>query len=310
MVFTSDRGSTPRTSTNISRESVYKKEKIPFTKMSGAGNDFVVVDNRSGIVKNDIEFAKAICDRKWGIGADGVLLIEKSDRAAFMMKYYNSDGSFGGMCGNGGRCISRFAFINHIIDRQSFSFEALDYVYSAKVTDDGVILTMKEPSDILLRNTMILDGKQIQYHFVNTGSPHCVIILHENTNTFSNLSSLDVNTIGRKIRYNDLFSKTNGINVNFIEVASKTSLNIRTYERGVEAETLACGTGSIASAIIAHLIGQTDSSCFIQTKSGEALHVSFQNKDGKICNVTLSGSAHVLFEGTLTFDWSTNRLIS
>jgi diaminopimelate epimerase len=290
---------------------VHERKKIPFTKMSGAGNDFVVIDNRSGIIKNNAEFAKIICDRKWGIGADGILLIEKSSRADFTMRYYNADGSYGGMCGNGGRCISRFAFIHHITTQPSFSFEALDHIYLARIEESNVLLTMKDPTDIMLRQKVLFEANKILYHYVNTGSPHCVIFLHENTHAFTtNLTDISVEQVGRRIRNDKAFAQVNGVNVNFVYINSKTSITIRTYERGVEAETLACGTGSIASAVAAHLTGQTSPECSVHTKSGEELKVNFKIKDGKIFDVTLFGSAHVMFEGTILYDWSTNKLMS
>ncbi len=290
---------------------MHEREKISFTKMSGAGNDFVVIDNRSGIIKNNVEFAKTICDRKWGIGADGVLLIEKSNNVAFTMRYFNADGSYGGMCGNGGRCISRFAFDHHITNLSSFSFEALDHIYTARIDENGVLLTMKDPTDIMLRQKLIFEKREILYHYLNTGSPHCVIFLHENAHAFtSKLSDIDIDRIGRIIRNDRAFDQMEGTNVNFVYINSKTSITIRTYERGVEAETLACGTGSIASAVAAYLIGKTSSSCLVQTKSGEELEVNFQNKNNKIDNVTLFGSAHVMFEGTIIYNWSSNKILS
>ncbi len=279
--------------------------------MSGAGNDFVVIDNRSEIIKNKTEFARAVCDRKWGIGADGILLLEKSYCAAFTMQYYNADGSYGGMCGNGGRCISRFAFDHHVINQPSFSFEALEHVYSARIESDGVTLTMKDPTNVMLRQKVSFDGMELLYHFVDTGSPHCVIFIQENASAFdSQLTMIEVEQIGRKIRQHSLFKPMGGVNVNFVKINSKNSLSIRTYERGVEAETLACGTGSIAATAIAHSNENILPPCTVLTKSGENLKVNFESQNGCIRNVALFGSAHVMFEGSILFDWSTNTMMS
>ncbi|HLP18196.1 MAG TPA: diaminopimelate epimerase, partial [Bacteroidota bacterium] len=217
---------------------------IPFAKMSGAGNDFVVIDNRQELIRDAEKAARVLCDRRLGIGADGLLLVEKNTKANFTMKYYNADGSYGGMCGNGGRCIAMFAFREHIVPNRIMYFEALDYVYRAEVTDGIVVLAMKDPVDIRLNNTLTVNGLTVRYHFINTGTQHCVVLMDENPGLFgeSAFDTADIVPLGRVVRHNAAFAPI-GANVNFVQTSGEGRLvHQRTYEKGVEDETLACGT--------------------------------------------------------------------
>jgi diaminopimelate epimerase len=284
---------------------------IPFAKMSGAGNDFVVIDNRQHIVLHPAAAAQRLCDRRLGIGADGLLLVEKSTLADFTMKYYNSDGSYGGMCGNGGRCIAMFAFREHIVTGRIMRFEALDYIYRAEVIDGTVILSMKDPVDLRLGKSLTVDGLSIRYHYVDTGTAHCVIFMDENPDLFGKpLAAADITPLGRKIRYHESFAP-GGTNVNFVEVESLQRIVLRTYERGVEAETLACGTGSVASSILAHTIKKTEAPVAVCVRSGEQLRVNFSD-DGTsaIEHVTLEGSAIIVFEGTVIYDAQKDLIVA
>jgi len=286
-----------------------KIEHIDFLKMSGAGNDFVVIDNRRETVTEPAPFARVVCDRHRGVGADGLLLLENSKRSDFQMKYYNADGSYGGMCGNGGRCISRFAYLKEIVRSTEMTFDALDYVYRAKVLNDEVRLTMKNPSDMRSNEMLPLDGINIISHYIDTGSPHCVIFLDQNKDIGGTLRDLNVSGIGRTIRHHKSFSPK-GTNVNFVERGDSNTIRIRTYERGVEAETLACGTGSVASAIIANQLGGVDAPVIVQTQSGESLQVDFQNRGKSVYEqVTLFGSAHVTFTGAIRYNPSTHSIV-
>lgn len=277
--------------------------------MSGAGNDFVVIDNREDIVVEPNFFAHRVCDRRRGIGADGILLLGKSDKADFKMEYYNSDGSCGGMCGNGGRCISRFSHLKGIVKAAELKFEAIGHIYSATIVNGEVNLRMKTPSDIKLNQQLQLAQSNVIFHFVNTGSPHCVIFLDENQHLAPSLQSLDVEKLGNEIRNHRYFSP-DGTNVNFIEKIDSNNIKLRTYERGVEAETLACGTGSVAAAIISNHVKKVKPPVVVYTQSGEHLKVDFVKKDNDhYDDVSLFGSAHILFSGTMNYNFSTHTLV-
>jgi diaminopimelate epimerase len=283
--------------------------KIPFTKMSGAGNDFVVVDNRNQILKNNLSaFARVLSERRRGIGSDGVLIVEESSRADFLMKYYNADGSFGGFCGNGGRCVARYAFLQGFTSSRPI-FEALGHLYQAEVDGSRVRLKMMDPRDEKLGVSLHCEGKILKVHQLNTGAPHVVIFLDENQVLGStNLSSIDVPRIGREIRYDSYFG-TEGTNVNFVAPNGDGSLNIRTYERGVEGETLACGTGSVASALIASKVMGLQSPVKVIPKSKEPLIVEFLRTKDSFTDVYLVGNADIVFRGELRYDPESHRLV-
>jgi len=267
-----------------------------FTKMTGAGNDFVVIDNRSKRIKTASKVAKLLCDRRWGIGADGLLLLEKSRRASYRMLYYNADGSYGGMCGNGGRCIAWFAFINKIAGK-AHEFEALDHIYAAKIGKNEVVLTMKDPRNVRIGDEIAFESGKLVVNSIDTGSPHVVVPV-DNLAEGVKLADVDVLAIGRKLRFDPQFSPS-GTNVNFIERAGHNSVKIRTYERGVEDETLACGTGSIASAIVAARLWNLRSPIGIVPKSNMPLRVEFKDEAGVISQVRLAGPASVVYTGSI-----------
>ena len=275
---------------------------IEFTKASGAGNDFVLIDNMDDRLQLDkVTLAHVLCSRRFGIGADGLLLLEPSVKADFFMRYHNADGSYGGMCGNGGRCVARYAYI-HGIARSPMTFVALDHVYQAVMIGNDVKLRMKNPIDYRASIDISLKDKVFSGSFINTGSPH-VVIFQERMEDF------DVEGIGKEIRHNALFLP-DGTNVNVVRPLSSGAIEIRTYERGVECETLACGTGAVASAIVSAYEKQLSSPVHVKVRSGEELLVHFEMNKGNAREVHLQGSAHFLFSGRLVYDSEMNSLVA
>jgi diaminopimelate epimerase len=254
---------------------------ITFNKYQGAGNDFIIIDNRDNIIiPSDSKLINKLCDRRFGIGADGLILISNNNQSDFEMKYFNSDGYIGSMCGNGGRCTAHFALKSGIAGKKQ-RFLAFDGIHEAFVEKDIVRLQMGNVSEYKL----ISDN-----YFLNTGSPHYVIFKED-------VERINVFQEGKKIRWSSEFAP-GGTNVNFVQVVDK-GLYIRTFERGVEDETLACGTGVTASAIASVLKGHFDTnSVNVRTKGGY-LKVEFDIKDKEITNVWLTGPATFVFEGII-----------
>ena len=261
---------------------------VSFYKAVASGNDFVVVDNRRKAIKNPLAFAKAVCPRHTGIGADGVLLLESSRKSSFKMRIINSDGSEAEACGNGFRCIALFAK-QELGYPSEFQFESLAGVIQAKIKGTSVRVQMVEPTQMKERGELQVLGHRLHYSFINTGVPHAVIFVE-------GLAKIDVNGLGRAIRTHAHF-RPKGTNVNFVEVTGPKNVRVRTYERGVEAETLACGTGSTASAILSSVLGYTRPPVQVTTSGGEILTVDFKQQNGKLDPVTLEGEAAVVFKG-------------
>lgn len=276
--------------------------KIPFTKMSGAGNDFVVVDNRAGIISDPHKFTVSVCDRRLGIGADGVLLIEKSTNADFLMQYYNSDGTNAGMCGNGGRCIAKFAYDKSIVTSDSFKFEAFGYVYDTLRSDSTTYQLKMKVSAHYVPNQMIkLKDRTIKGNYLNTGTDHSIIFIDENPEIGS-IEKADVFNLGREIRYHETY-QPKGTNVNFVSKIDSKAIRIRTYERGVEDETLACGTGSVASALLSSIKFGMRSPINVIVQSGKSLEIGFvRNNNDSFQEITLKGSAETIFEGSININ--------
>ena len=264
--------------------------------MSGAGNDFIVIDNRSAAIKDKSALAKLICDRHWSVGADGLLLLEASERASYRMMYYNADGSYGGMCGNGGRCIAMFAYL-HQIAKSNHTLEALDHIYSVLINSENVTIRMKNPISIKLNRHLSIGKKKITYHSIDTGAPHVVIQINEFSKD-KDLDRFDVQRWGRELRWHKKFSP-GGTNINFIKLKDNNSLYLRTYERGVEAETLACGTGSVAAAIIACKKWKLNKPLTVFPTSKVPLLINFDEVDKTIQNVVLTGPATITFIGSV-----------
>ena len=276
---------------------------IVYTKASGAGNDFVLVNDLAGNIRVDFaRLARAACDRHFGVGGDGLLVLQESSRADFTMLYYNADGSSGGMCGNGGRCIARFAYLEGVAGK-SQHFEALDYLYEAEVGESSVRLHMKDTQGIRKDLRFSVPGGEMAGTFIDTGAPHAVIFVEE-------IDRLDVMSIGRGIRYDPMFAPS-GTNVNFVRIGSGSTIAIRTYERGVESETMACGTGSVASALVSSEVHSLASPVTVAVRSGESLTVRFTKSGLSWTDISLDGSAHMLFTGTMLYHQSesTIRLI-
>lgn len=261
--------------------------------MVASGNDFIVIDNRRKVVAGAVNLARKLCSLHIAIGADGVLLLENSRKAAFKMRIINSDGSEAEACGNGFRCIALYA--RKILKLPvAFRFESLSGLIEAKVlADDCVRVRLIQPHDLRLRGELIVSGKRLHYSFINTGVPHTVIFVE-------GLQKINVAQLGKAIREHKDF-KPKGTNVNFAQVRSKDGMDVRTFERGVEAETLACGTGSTASAVVSALLGYTRPPVAVKTRGGEVLTIDFKIRNKKPEQVTLEGQARFVFEGKITF---------
>jgi diaminopimelate epimerase len=270
---------------------------LQFTKMSGAGNDFVVIDNRSGAISDPRSLARRLCDRRWGVGADGLLLLEKSDKDDYRMMYYNADGSYGGMCGNGGRCLAYYAFLKKFAGAHH-AFEALGTRYEASVESDHVALRMANPSDLRLELMLPYGGRPVIGHFVDTGAPH-VVVKSSDLSSEQTFDDIDLQSFGRATRHHSIF-RPHGTNVNVVYLESANQLKIRTYERGVEEETLACGTGSIAAAVIGAMVWKMEAPITVIPRSGHSLMVDFRLTSGEVTDVVLTGPAVVTFEGVVT----------
>ncbi len=267
---------------------------IPFWKMHGAANDFLLVDDRAGVFPAaDSAWISSIASRRTGVGSEGVLLIQPSASADFRMRFFNPDGGEVDMCGNGARCIARLA---HEIGAapKNMRIETPAGIVRAEARGDLVQLIMTEPHSWSMNRRIDLFGQNHAYHFVNTGVPHVVIEV-------SDLAGTDVQKLGAAIRYHDAFAPK-GTNANFIKLDSEGRLHVRTYERGVEGETLACGTGMVACGLVAGKLGRVQAPVKIIPASGDVLEVSYADTaDGGATNVTLLGPAVHVFQGTLNY---------
>jgi diaminopimelate epimerase len=270
-------------------------EPINFVKMSGSGNDFIIVDNRKDIVKNkDLPgFIARICRRKMSVGADGVILIEPSKTADFKWQFFNSDGSNAEMCGNGARCAARFAYVNGIAG-QNLSFETGAGVVWGLVTGDRVKLKMPNPVDLCLDYSIDLKTGPVTVCSVNTGVPH-VVVMNES------IEDIDVFDLGSEIRFHEAF-KPAGTNVNFICPREQGHLAIRTYYRGVENETLACGTGSIAAALVTACKKNWQSPIHLLTRSEGTLTIYFKKGGNDFSDIYLEGDARIIYSAQLEAD--------
>ncbi|MBI3802404.1 MAG: diaminopimelate epimerase [Nitrospirae bacterium] len=268
------------------------KKPIPFWKMSGSGNDFIMIDHRTPLI-NSTEMKRFIaqaCRRGLSVGADGVILIEPSTRADYKWHYYNADGGEVEMCGNGSRCVARFAYLNQIAPAKH-TIETLAGIVAAEVIGDRVRVRLPDPTDLRFDLKIDIDGKSYTGHFVNTGVPHVVYLVDD-------VNQTDIVTLGRATRHHPLFAPR-GTNANFISVVDRQNLNIRTYERGVEDETLACGTGAIASAVITTALGKTTPPLSLMTRGQIRLGVDFTREGQTFKNVLLEGDARVVYKGEL-----------
>jgi diaminopimelate epimerase len=270
-----------------------KQDPLSFAKMAGAGNDFVVIDHRDGGIDDPAALTRAICTRGLSVGADGLILIEKSDRASIRMRYFNSDGSLGEFCGNGTRCAARFAALNNIA-LAKMTIETDAGIVSAEVGSDNLVTISLPPPEAFRPDRPLRAGDQtIQGSSITVGVPHYVLFPR------TDLWSDDIVPLGRAIR-NHRELQPAGANVNFVVVRDGHSIEIRTYERGVEAETLACGSGIVASVSVAALSGRVTSPVSVVTRSGATLQVLFTLDGREMRDVRLKGDARLVYRGTTT----------
>ncbi len=257
---------------------------LTFYKYQGTGNDFVMIDNRDHKVsKNNTKLIRHLCDRKFGIGADGLICLENAEEREydFKMLYFNADGNESSMCGNGGRCLVAFARFLGII-QNSAKFIAIDGPHEAVINEGIISLKMQNVEHV---------AENDDFLFLDTGSPHHVVFRKD-------IATMDVKKEGADIRYSDHYKKK-GTNVNFVETIAENEFSVRTYERGVEDETLSCGTGVTAVAIAAFQAGKTSSKSVDLLVQGGKLNVKFEEKGGKFSEVWLSGPAEFVFKGEI-----------
>lgn len=275
-------------------------DRIRFTKMTGSGNDFIIMDNRALKLAKERgrELARLACRRKMSVGADGLILIENDVEADFRWQFFNADGSEAEMCGNGARCAARFARIKGIVDKDRFCFSTLAGLIEAQLSGERAKIRMPRPHGMEIDFPVELDDCLVQLSFINTGVPHAVFF----ADSEAQLDELDVFERGRCIRFHQRFQPA-GANADFVFVSSPRHISIRTYERGVEAETLACGTGSIAAALLAAAKNLVASPVEVATKGGETLVIYFEKTSLEggtdFSAVYLEGDAKVVYEAEL-----------
>lgn len=263
--------------------------------MAGAGNDFIVIDARKGIDYKRLTL-KA-CDRTGGIGADGLLILDKSSKADYRMRIINADGSEAEMCGNGARCIAAYIVRHKKPEKKIFSIETLAGIILGEAKDETATVRLSDPRDYRPNIPLIVNKRKIQAHYIDTGVPHTIIYVQ-------GLDGIPVNEIGPSIRRHEAFAPR-GTNVNFVEHVRDDLVAVRTFERGVEGETKACGTGSVAAGLVSYLQfhpetinqNQKKARMHVLTKSGETLRITFDITDGRLTNVWLKGSAKFIAAG-------------
>lgn len=267
-------------------------EEIEFWKMNGSGNDFILIDNRSGRVKEErmALLATRACRRRESVGADGLIFIVPSTGCDFGWRFFNADGSEAEMCGNGGRCVARFAFLQGIAGTK-MTFETIAGAVSAEVHGRMVKVLMPKPHGLKMDVDLTHSEGWMSVDFVNTGVPHTVVQVRD-------LPMHPVLEQGRAIRRHSLFTPA-GTNADFISVKGKNLIEVRTYERGVEDETLACGTGAIASALAAAARGMVSSPVKVKTRGGDVLTIHFRIEENSFQEVWLEGSTSVVYRAQL-----------
>lgn len=272
--------------------------KIPFTKLSGSGNDFILIDHRTPFLPEATlsQWVAKVCAHRLSVGADGIILIEppgpsaSGGKADFRWRLFNADGSPAEMSGNGGRCAARFAFLKGIA-KAAMVFETPAGLIQAEVIGDQVKIRFTDPTDFRWRLAVEIDGTRREGHFVNTGVPHLVYLVDD-------VETVDLPVLGRKSRLHPLFQPA-GTNVNFIQRLDAHRLKIRTYERGVEDETLACGTGSVASALVAATVSGAQSPVTLLPRGGQPLTVTFTREGERFRGIYLAGDARVVYDGEM-----------
>jgi len=270
-----------------------KQDPLTFSKMAGGGNDFVIIDNRSGRIGDAAALTRRICTPHLSVGADGLILIEHSPRATFRMRYFNQDGGLADFCANGTRCAARFAFVN-VIAPKRMTIETDAGVVGAEVADGGAVtLSLPPPRAFAAERPLRVGERTIRGSSILVGVPHYVIYVRDG------LWSHDVVPLGRAIRTHADLAPA-GANVNFVTICDEHAIEVRTYERGVEAETLSCGSGVVASAVSSALFAKTKSPVKVLTRSGITLEVSFALDGGVPHDVQLRGDARIVYRATMT----------
>lgn len=271
-----------------------KQDPLAFSKMAGGGNDFVLIDNRGGRVGDAGELTRRICTRALSVGADGLILIENSAKASFRMRYYNSDGSWGAFCGNGTRCAARFAFLSVIAGRR-MTIETDAGIIAADIGEgSSVTITMPAPHTFRAQRPVKVGDTTVHGSSVVVGVPHYVVFLREA------LWSQSIGPLGSMIRRHPELAPDGGANVNFVVVRDEHAIEVRTYERGVENETLSCGSGVVASAVTSAMFGKVKSPVSVKTRSGITLEVAFAMHAGHAEEVRLRGDARLIYRSAIT----------
>ena len=266
---------------------------VRFWKLEGAGNDFLGLDGRAGGFKLKRQQIADLCDRRRGVGADGVLVVEKPKvrGADFRMRYYNSDGGEAEMCGNGARCFALLARAVSGRKGNELRVQTQAGLLTLRMSGQEVQVSMTEPTKLRLGRKLVVAGRKLAVDFLNTGVPHAVLFVRS-------VRSIDVAKQGRAIRYHSAFAPS-GTNVNFVEIGRGNRIHVRTYERGVEGETLACGTGVAASSILSNLRRGLRSPILVTTRGGDHLRVGFSMVNGQARKVTLQGPARIVYTGVI-----------
>jgi len=266
---------------------------VRFWKLEGAGNDFLGLDGRAGGFKLKRQQIADLCDRRRGVGADGVLVVEKPNvrGADFRMRYYNSDGGEAEMCGNGARCFALLARAVSGRKGKELRVQTQAGLLTLRTSGQEVQVSMTEPTKLRLGKKVVVAGRKLAVDFLNTGVPHAVLFVRS-------VRSVDVAKQGRAIRYHSAFAPS-GTNVNFVEIGRGNRIHVRTYERGVEGETLACGTGVVAASILSNLRRGLRSPILVTTRGGDHLRVGFSMVTGQARKVTLQGPARIVYTGVI-----------
>ena len=268
---------------------------MTFSKMAGGGNDFVVIDNRSGRIGDAAALTRRICTPHLSVGADGVILIENTGKATFRMRYLNADGSPADFCANGTRCAARFALVN-VIAPKKMTIETGSGVVAAEVSDGGLVtLILPQPHSFQGDRPLRVGETVIRGSSIVVGVPHYVVFLRDN------LWSQDIVPLGRALRTHPGLQPA-GANINFVVVREPGAIEVRTYERGVEGETLSCGSGVVASAVTSALFGKAKSPVKVLTRSGITLEVSFALDGSDVRDLQLRGDARVVYRASMTPD--------
>ena len=273
------------------------RKELVFTKAVASGNDFIILNRPKFPASKLNNLAIKLCDRKYGIGSDGLLVLEKADKKIdFLMRIFNPDGTEAEMCGNGVRCASLYWNKFSPAKPKKFKIKTMAGIIESQVFNNTIKVKMTEPKHLRLDVGIKFGANDYNVHYIDTGVPHIVLFTED-------LKQIDVNTLGRNMRFHGEF-KPKGTNVDFVSIVDNNNIKIRTYERGVEAETLACGTGSVASSIVTALVLQLKGKRLmnVETTGGEILKVYFDVKDNKICDVWLEGKVNITFKGQIMLE--------